>query len=156
MAGRPSKYETHIKPYFKEIKEALERGVEENKIAQKLGVSISSWCEYKNRYSEFMEVFKNADRTELIEELESALVKRAKGFEYKEKKQYIKQDDDGEKVTYTEITTKYQPPDTTAIFGALNRFDENYVRDRAYYELKKQEQELRKAIAKSSNFDLDI
>ena len=48
------------------------------------------------------------------------------------------------------------PPDTTAIFGALNRFDPNYKKDSAYYELKKQELELKKAIAESNNFDLDL
>ena len=81
---------------------------------------------------------------------------RIRVFEYQEKKQYIKKDENGEAVTYTEISTKYQPPSETAIFGALNRFDPNYKKDKAYYELKKQELELKKEVAKSNNFDLNI
>lgn len=154
--GRPSKYETHIKPYFKEIKEALEKGISETDIAKTLGVSASSWFEYKNKYLEFADIFKNADRSQLLLDLENALIKKAKGFEYQEKKQYIKKDENGEAVTYTEISTKYQPPSETAIFGALNRFDPNYKKDKAYYELKKQELELKKEVAKSNNFDLNI
>lgn len=156
--ARPSKYETHIKPYFKEIKEAVERGVEENKIASNLGVSVSTWCEYKNKYSEFAEVLKRDEETtkEILEKLDSALLKSAYGYEYEEKKQYITEDADGNKKRHTEITTRHQPPNVTAIFGAYNRFDKNYVKDAAYYELKKQELELRKAIAEANNFDLEM
>ncbi len=154
--SRPSKYETHIKPYFDKIKEALEKGIYETEIAKTLGVSNSSWFEYKTKYSEFADIFKNADRSQLLNDLENALIKKAKGFEYQEKKQYIKKDDNGEVVTYTEISTRYQPPSETAIFGALNRFDPNYKKDKAYYELKKQELKLKKEVAKAKNFDLDI
>lgn len=154
--SRPSKYETHIKPYFDKIKEALEKGIYETEIAKTLGVSNSSWFEYKTKYPEFADIFKNADRSQLLNDLENALIKKAKGFEYQEKKQYIKKDDNGEVVTYTEISTRYQPPSETAIFGALNRFDPNYKKDKAYYELKKQELKLKKEVAKAKNFDLDI
>lgn len=154
--SRPSKYETHIKPYFDKIKEALEKGVYETEIAKTLGVSNSSWFKYKTKYSEFADIFKNADRSQLLNDLENALIKKAKGFEYQEKKQCIKKDDNGEVVTYTEISTRYQPPSETAIFGALNRFDPNYKKDKAYYELKKQELKLKKEVAKAKSFDLDI
>ena len=153
--ARPSKYESHIKPYLKEIKEALERGVEENAIAKQLGVSVSSWCEYKNKFSEFAEVFKKKDVSGILAQLDGALMKIATGYEYTEKKQYIKSDSDGEKVTYTEIATKHQPPNPTAIFGAYNRFDPNYVKDKAYFELKQQELELKRMSAEANTFDLD-
>lgn len=154
--ARPNKYESHIKPYFKEIKEALERGVEEKEIANSIGVSVSSWCDYKNRYLEFAELFKKKDVSDILKRLDGALMKIAEGYEYQEKKQYIKKDEDGERVTYTEITTKHQPPNVTAIFGAYNRFDPNYVKDKAYYDLKMQELELKKAVAEANNFDLDL
>lgn len=156
--GRPSKYESKVKPFFKEIKAALNRGVEEKEIAKSIGISISSWCEYKNRYTEFAELFKKDEDKirEILDLLDSALIKSAVGFEYQEKKQYITEDENGNKKKHTEIYTKYSPPNVTAIFGAYNRFDENYKKDRAYYELKKQELELRKAIADSNNFDLNL
>ena len=152
--ARPNKYESHIKPHLKEIKEALERGVEENKIAKELGVSISAWCDYKNKFSEFTEVFKNKDVSGILTRLDSALMRIAEGYEYTEKKQYIKKDKNGESVTYTEITTKQQPPNVTAIFGAYNRFDPNYVKDKAYFELKQQELEIKRMNAEANNFDL--
>lgn len=154
--ARPSKYYTHVKPYFKEIEEALERGCNEKDIAKQLGVGTSAWCDYKNKFTEFAELIKGADRSELLKELENALIKRAKGFEYEEKQQSIIDDEEKGRKVQTIIMTRYQPPDTTAIFGALNRFDPNYKKDAAYYDLKKQELELRKEIAKSQNFDLEI
>lgn len=150
---RPSKYETKVKPYFDEIRKMLERGLTEKEVAKSLGIAYSTYNEYKLKYSEFAEAIKSVDLKPLIKDLENALIKRAKGYDYEEKKQYITEDADGNKKKHTEITTKHQPPDTTAIFGALNRFDPNYVKDQAYYDLKKQELELRKAIAKENAFD---
>lgn len=156
--ARPSKYETYVKPHLDEIKAAYARGVDEKEIAASLGVSVSAWCDYKNKYSELAEVLKRDENetAAILQRLDNALLRCAEGYEYQEKKQYIKQDEDGEKVTYTEITTKHQPPNPTAIFGAYNRYDPNYVKDRAYFNLKQQELELRKAVALANNFDLDM
>lgn len=154
--ARPSKYYTHVQPYFKEIQEALERGCNEKDIAKELGVGTSAWCDYKNKFTEFADLIKGADRSELLKDLENALIKRAMGFEYEEKVQTQTDDEEKGRKIQTQIITRYQPPDTTAIFGALNRFDPNYKKDAAYYDLKKQELELRKEIAKSQNFDLEI
>ena len=51
---------------------------------------------------------------------------------------------------------RHQPPNVTAIFGAYNRFDPNYVKDKAYFKLKREELDLKKAIAEANNFDLDF
>lgn len=157
--GRPSKYETNVKPFLDDIHDAYQRGVEEKKIAAGLGISVSTWCEYKNKYSELAEALKREEESTkaIIKDLDSALLKSAKGFTYEEKKQYIKKDAaTGKEHKYTEITTKYQPPNVTAIFGAYNRFDKDYVKDRAYYDLKQQELELRKQLAAATNFDFDL
>lgn len=157
MAGRPSKYETHIKPHLEQIKKWAEQGATERQIAKQLGVAYSSFCLYKTKYSELSELLKAKDMKPLVEDLRSALVKKALGFKYKEKKEYIKEDPEtGNKVKYLEITTKQALPDTTAIFGALNIYDPEYVRDRKNHELREKDYELRKAIAEANNFDLDI
>lgn len=157
MAGRPSKYETHIKPHFEQIKKWAEQGATERQIAKQLGVAYSSFCLYKTKYSELSELLKAKDMKPLVEDLRSALVKKALGFEYKEKKEYIKTDPEtGQPTKYIEITTKQALPDTTAIFGALNIYDPEYVRDRKNHELREKDYELRKAIAEANNFDLDI
>lgn len=155
--GRPCKYESHVKPYLDQIRKWAKQGASEKQMAKQLKVAYSSWNEYKVRFPEFSEFLKEMDRPELVEELRSALVKKALGFEYKEKKEYIKEDPDtGDTVKYTEVTTKMSLPSETAIFGALNLYDKDYVRDRANHELRKEDLNLRKALAKANNFDLDI
>lgn len=156
--GRPTKYDNAVKPYFKEIKEAFNRGVEEKEIAKSLGISVSTWCEYKKKFSEFAELLKRDDEAikEILDRLDSALLKRAEGFEYIEEKKIIRRDKSGERIAAIEQYRKYCPPDPTAIFGAYNRFDPEYKKDKAYYDLKRQELELKKLIAESSNFDLNI
>lgn len=149
--GRKSKYESHIKPKFEEIEKLLNGGASEEQVAKSLGVSYGSWNNYKNKYSEFGELC-SKPRTTLVEDLRSALVKRALGFSYEEKKQYITEDENGNKKKHTEITTKQALPDVTAIFGALNIYDPEYVKDKKQHELKQQELELRKMIAEAKEW----
>ena len=150
MAGCKSKYQTHIQPFFEKIDKLLNDGASEKQVALHLGVSYASWNNYKKQYPEFDELCRKP-RTKLVEDLRSALVKRALGFTYEEKKQYITEDE-GKKKKHTEITTKYALPDTTAIFGALNIYDPEYVKDRKAHELKEQELELRRQIAESKDW----
>lgn len=151
MAGRNGKYETHIKPFFDEIEKLLNNGASEKQVAESLGISYASWNNYKKDYPEFKELCQKP-RTTLVEDLRSALVKRALGFTYEEKKQYITEGEDGKKKKHTEITTKQALPDTTAIFGALNIYDPSYVKDKKAHELKEQELELRRQIAESKDW----
>ena len=150
MAGRKSLYETHIKPHFEQINKWLNGGASEKQCAKQLNICYATWNNYKNQYPEFKELCENP-RVDLVDDLRSALVKKALGFEYEEKKQYISQEVDpvtkqpvGKPVMRTEIYTKQSLPDTTAIFGALNLYDENYCKDKKQYELKQQELELRR------------
>lgn len=150
MAGRKGKYETHIKPNFEKIKEWLNGGASEEQVALALGICYATWNNYKNKYKEFDDLCREP-RTPLILDLRSTLVKKARGFEYEEKEQYIKQEVDpitkkpiGNPVMHTKIVTKQALPDTTALFGALNLYDPDYCKDKKQYELKQQELELRK------------
>ena len=151
-SGRKSKYETHVKPFFADIEKHLQNGASEKQIATEfLQISYPAWNKYKQEYIELRELC-SKPRTKLIEDLRSALVKRALGFTYEEKKQYITEDEDGKKKKHTEITTKTALPDTTAIFGALNIYDPDYVKDKKQHELKQQELELRREMAEFKNF----
>ena len=151
MAGRNGKYETHVKPFFDKIDQLLNKGASEKQVAEALGISYASFNNYKRDFPELNELC-SKPRTELIDELRSALVKKALGFTYEEKKQYITEDEDGKKRKHTEITTKQALPDTTAIFGALNIYDPDYVKDKKQHELKQQELELRKMIAETKDW----
>lgn len=151
MAGRKGKYETHIAPHLKKIDKLLNDGATEKQVAESLGISYSSWSNYKRDYPELRKICEKP-RTRLIEDLRSALVKRALGYTYEEKKQYITEDENGKKKKHTEITTKHALPDTTAIFGALNIYDPEYVKDKKQHELKQQELELRKQMAEAKDW----
>ena len=151
MAGRKNKYETHVAPFFDKIDKWLNEGASEKQVAEQLGISYPAWNNYKVQYAELRELC-GKPRTQLIEELRSALVKRALGFTYEEKKVYKKKDAGGKESVYTELQTKHALPDTTAIFGALNLYDPDYVKDRKSHELKEQELELRKMLAEMKDF----
>lgn len=156
--GRKSKYDSHVKPHLEEIRDAYARGVDEKDIAAGLGIGTSAWCDYKNKYAEFAAVLKRDEKAtkEILEKLDSALMKSACGYEYEEIKVYTVTGDDGVSRTHKEKTVKHQPPNVTAIFGAYNRFDPNYVKDKAYFNLKREELDLKKAIAEANNFDIDF
>lgn len=156
--GRKSKYETHVKPYFEQIDKWLNGGASEKQCAVNLGISYASWNNYKNRHAEFKALCEKP-RQSLVDDLRSALVKKALGFTYEEKEQYIKQEVDpdtkrpiGKPIMHTRIVTKQALPDTTAIFGALNLYDEEYCKDKKQYDLKRQELELRKMQAEADKW----
>lgn len=154
--ARPSKYDTEIKPHLDEIKKAVEAGATVEEIAKAFNIATSTIHKYKKEKKEFSDAFTRG-RAKVIFEIKGALLKKALGYEYQEKKQYIKKDEDGEQVTYTEITTKHQPPSETAGAMLLRNYDTGWLdKDVATTELKRQEMELKKAIAESNNFDLDF
>ena len=82
MAGRPSKYDTHVKARFPEW---LQTGATEAEIAENLGIHKSVFCKYKNQYKELNDLCKNG-RKKAVQEIKAALFKRATGFTYTETK----------------------------------------------------------------------
>lgn len=149
--GRKGKYETYVKPRLDQIEKWLSGGAAEHQVADALGISYASFNNYKRDYPELREICEKP-RVGVVLDLRSALVKRALGFTYEEKKQYITEDENGNKKKHTEITTKQALPDTTAIFGALNLYDPDYVKDKKAHELKEQELELRRQMAEAKDW----
>jgi len=126
-------------------------GLREDQIAKNLGISVTTLEVYKKQYPEVSKALKKGKET-LITELENALIKKALGYEYEEKKVYTK-NENGNSVTYTEITKKHQPPDTGALFGLLkNKDHQNYSDNPQMLQLKKQELELRERLAKAEDW----
>lgn len=149
--GRKGKYETYVKPRLDQIEKWLNGGAAEHQVAEALGISYASFNNYKREHPELREICEKP-RVGVVLDLRSALVKRALGYEYEEKKQYIVKDENGNKKISTEIFTKQALPDTTAIFGALNLYDPEYVKDKKAHELKEQELELRRQMAESKDW----
>ena len=153
--GRKSKYDTEIKPHIPEIREAVKNGATITEIAQALGIAESTLYKYKAEKKELSDAFARG-RANIIIQIRGALLKKALGYEYQEKKQYVKKDEDGESVTYTEITTKHQPPSETAGAMLLRNYDENWLdKDSVTTQLKQQELELKRMNAEANIFDLE-
>ena len=126
-------------------------GLREDQIAKNLGISVATLERYKKEHSEIVKSLKKGKET-LVTELENALIKKALGYDYEEKKVYTKTED-GVTTTYTEITKKHQPPDTGALFGLLkNKAPDQYADNPQMLELKRQELELRKELAKREDW----
>lgn len=160
--GRKSKYETHIKPNLQLIQE-MARTMTEKQIAESLGVSYTgAWSLYKQQYPELAESLKKG-RQNLVAELRSALIKKAKGYEYTETKEttervkwpdelydmmidagFTPQQIGQARLVKTEVAHKKTTPDVAAINLALKNYDkENWANDPQALELKKKELELR-------------
>ena len=143
-AGRPSKYDTHIKPYFEDIKRMC-MYMTDRQIAERLGVAYSSFNLYKKNKVEFSELIKEG-RQNLVFELKGNLIRASKGYKYSEKKIIKERDESGNMVVVREeISEKYMRPDVAATNLLLKNYDkENWANDPQELELKKKALELQK------------
>lgn len=149
--GRKNKYESHVQPRLKEVSEWYQLLTEEQ-IARKLGISPRSFDKYKAEHEELREALKHG-KEELIEDLKMTLKKKAKGFEYTEKKKTIR-NVGGETVTILEEFTRYAQPDTGAIHLLLKNLDSEWRQDDlTTVELKKQKLQLEKEKAEQNIFE---
>ena len=150
--GRKSAYETKIKPRFSEISEWLKNGATEKQIASNLGISYSTFNKYKAEKEEFAEFLKNGRET-LVLKLRGALVKKALGFAYTEKKENRKKDESGAITEYVEETTKQALPDVAALNLCLKNYDpDEWANDPQALRLKEKELQLRQEIAEKDNW----
>lgn len=137
-AGRKTKYFTHVEPYLENISEWAQT-MTEAQIAKKLSVGYRNFCEYKSKFPQLEQAIKRG-RSNLVIELKSVLIKRAKGFFFEEKK--ITENPDGTQKIVT--TQKYMPPDVASINLLLKNYDkENWSNDPKSLDLRRKELELR-------------
>ena len=154
--GRPSKYETEIKPHIEEIKNAVAAGATVEEIAEAFKIAVSTLHKYKSEKKELKDAFARG-REKVVIEIKAALLKKALGFEYEEEKRVGRKDKDGENIILVEKYKRYCTPSETAAAMLLRNYDENWRdNDKASADLRKQEAELRKAIATANNFDLEV
>ena len=96
-------------------------GLSDMQIAEKLGISKTTFYKFKNEHSELSELLKKGK--EVIDyEVENALLKRALGYEYEEKTYETKYNIETGKLeeVLTKRVTKQVSPDTTAQIYWLN------------------------------------
>lgn len=127
--GRKNKYESNVKPYLSEIPKWYET-MTEGQIAQKLGVSVASFENYKIKYPELVACL-NKGKEILADDLKDSLRKKAKGFYYTETKRTFITDANGKQIgtVKVETTEKYAAPDTGAIHLLLKNLDEAWRND---------------------------
>lgn len=154
--ARPTKYEREIKPFIEDIRKAVESGATDKEIATAFGIAESTLYKYKKEKPEFSAAFARG-REKVVIDIKAALLKKALGYEYTEEKAVAKKDKDGDNVVMIETYKKHQPPSETAAAMLLRNYDKDWQdNDSAAKRLKEQELELKKAIAKATNFDLEI
>ena len=154
--GRPSKYESEVKPHLEEIRKAVEAGATDKEIADAFGISLSTIYDYKKKYSDFSSAFARG-RKRIVFEIKGALLKKALGFEYEEEKRVGRKDKNGENIVLVEKYKRYCVPSETAAAMLLRNYDETWRdNDKASAEIRRQETELKKAIAEANNFDLEV
>lgn len=159
-AGRKGKYETLVEPRLNEITEWC-KSMNEKQVAEKLGISYSALNNYKHDHEELKDAILKG-RKDLVLDLRSALIRRAKGFYYEEvtttttrvnwsEDLYSLLMDAGlsdeqieqAKLVKTEVKRRYAVPDVTAINLALKNYDkDNWANDPQAMELRKKELEL--------------
>lgn len=154
--GRKSKYPEVQKRIPEIMAWRRQDGLSERDVAAKLGIHVSTLERYKTEYPEFKEALKEAKQA-IVSDVFSALLKRAKGYEYEEKKVYTRKEetDDGFKdVTYTEITKKQEPPNVAACSLLLKNLDRehDWSDNPTMLEVKRQEVELRKQLAEAEQW----
>ena len=154
--GRKSVYETHIAPRLEDIAKWRKMGATVENMCDVLGVAKTTFYKYLDEQPEFANAYKKG-KAELVIDLRGELARIAFKHTLETKKQYIKQDlETGNKTQYTEIVTKEVDGDIAAINLLLKNLDENWSNDPQNLALRKQELELRKAIAEANNFDLNL
>lgn len=150
--GRKNKYETHVQPHLAEIPKWYET-MTEGQIAARLGVSSSSWENYKNAYPELVACLRQGKEV-LIDELKATLKKKALGFEYDEVKEKSEPDMLGNMhVTERTVTRKFVIPDLGSIHLLLKNLDENWHNDdKQTLDLKKEQVDLARKKAEANDW----
>ncbi len=151
--GRKSKYYEIVYPRLEEISKYIQEGASEKDVIEFLGIASSTFYEYKNKYSELAESVEKPKKRNIMN-VRNALLKKALGFTYEEKKQYITKDKDtGKEQIRVETYQKYSPPDVGAIAMYLRNNDKDYKEhDQAYYDFKDLELKLKQESQDLNNF----
>ena len=139
--GRKNKDEPHVKPYLDKIQAWYEEFDERQIATERLGISVTTFENYKKKYPELREVLKKG-KEGLITDLRQSLKKKAKGFYYEETKTCIREVN-GKKVSTVEKYKKYAPPDVGAIHLLLKNLDPEWKNDdQTTIDMKKKQLEL--------------
>lgn len=96
-------------------------GLTDEQIANNIGISRTTLYDWKKNYEDISNALKKGKEVVDIE-VENTLLKKALGYEYKEKMAFKKKNTDGSESIEIREVTRYAHPDTTSIiFWLKNR-----------------------------------
>lgn len=150
--ARPNRYKKLVEPYLSQVSE-MSLTMTEEQIAHTLGVSLSTWKRYKKQYEPLRTAIKKG-RKDLVKDLKSTLIRKARGFTYEEKKTIKVITDEGVLVPVKEeIYTKYATPDVAALNLLLKNYDkENWANDPQALALKERELDIKEKKIESEDW----
>lgn len=123
------KYTSQVQPYLGQIPEWY-KTMTVRQIAQKLGVGKTTFYKYIDDHPELAEALEKGKGI-LVDELKSALKRKALGYDYEETtKKVTDSDKDGQKVEVV-TTKKHVPPDLGSIHLLLKNLDPDWHNDDA-------------------------
>ncbi|MDE6678313.1 MAG: helix-turn-helix domain-containing protein [Ruminococcus sp.] len=102
-------------------------GLTDKEIAKNIGISLSTFCEWKNKFPEFSEAIKNGRKPVIIEVEDTFFEKKLKGYYVNEEIEEVTIHPDGGQTKHKRKSKRYIPPDTTAmIFFMKCRIPKKY------------------------------
>ena len=131
-AGRPSKYDTHVKDRLNEVRAWRQDGHTEEQIAHLLGIHYGTLMEYKKQYAEFNEALKESKEA-LISNLKQTLFQEAMGTRSSQDIIEETQEYDyrlNKMVTVKKVVRYSNKPNITSLIFALKNLDPNNWKDR--------------------------
>lgn len=139
--GRKGKYETSVKSRFDEIRRWCESGATDKEIIEMLGISTSTFYDYKDKHGEFSELLKSARKVP-VREIKAALYRRATGFQYSD----VQEIEENGVVVRRIRNTRTALPDPASAMILLKHWakDEGWTNDPQALEVRKQELELKR------------
>ena len=125
MAGRP-KY-VPSKAHLKAIYELAKAGLTDKEISEEIGIAYRTFCTHKNKFIQELKKGREEGTPINVDRVESALLKKACGFEYEEitrEPVYIHKDgyiaiEEGKQMQVTKVVRKMVVPSDTAIIYYL-------------------------------------
>lgn len=156
--GRTSAYTAKIEPNLELIRNLVQQGVSEVKIAKRLGVGYSTWKKHKAENPAFRAVLEGS-REEAVQDLEAVMLKSALGFTKKVKKHYKLKHveyDNGKRVSEDEELVEveeeiYFPPSFHAARFLLMNWG-NYMSEPAAQAQREREFAHKKAMDEKNNW----
>jgi len=116
--GRPSLYETKIKPHLKTIAILREQGVSHDDIVKLMGISKTTYYKYMILIDEFVNAIKNGDK-ELVNNAKMSLGKLVSGYDRTITTYKYKYIDGVEVLCNKDVRVEQVGPEPSSVYFAL-------------------------------------